>query len=61
MIVKPMFAISIFVSFNVQFYVPVRIFMAGLANCKCINMSTAKRKGRVESALRICLVLLTSK
>ena len=61
MIVKPMFAISIFVSFNVQFYVPVKIFMARLINCRCIDTSTQKGKDRLESVLRVCLVVLTSK
>ncbi|KAK7097608.1 neutral amino acid uniporter 4-like [Littorina saxatilis] len=57
LIVKPMFAISIFVSYNVQFYVPIRIIAPWVANR--YKIESQKKIHRVESLLRVFFVLIT--
>ncbi|KAL8581288.1 hypothetical protein ACOMHN_028314 [Nucella lapillus] len=56
-IVKPMFSITIFVSYNVQLYVAVHIIQPWV--CRKLGKETQKQKDRVEYGIRIISVLVT--
>jgi hypothetical protein len=59
--VKPIFAISLFISYNVQLYVPIKIIMPWLNRRFHSRLTTATHRTVAEYILRVICVLFTSK